>query len=71
MSDGQGPLQLRNWLPHYTMEHAQSGINPIMQFQGDRPVAFGPAVLQYRVRLKEGWSEWSDVRFFREGDHHA
>lgn len=63
-----GPLQIRNWWPRYTLEHAQAGMNPIVQPVGGQPVAFAPPVLQYRVRFGNEWSEWQEVRHQREGD---
>lgn len=69
MSAGQpGPLQIRQWWPYYTLEHAQAGLNPILQPQGQAMVAFGPPVMQYRVRFGAEWSEWQEVRQQREGD---
>ena len=69
------PIEIRQFVPYYRPEHATAGINPMVQQVNGARLAFGPPVLQYRVRetvFVDGakmtqWSEWSEVGFVREG----
>lgn len=69
------PIEIRNFMPYYRPEHATAGINPMVQNVNGQRLAFGPPVLQYRVKepvFVDGvkttqWSEWLEVGFVREG----
>jgi hypothetical protein len=67
-------IELRNWMPLYTLEHARAGVQPIRQvLASGRVELYHPPILQYRVREKQAdappaWGDWEAVGYTREGD---
>jgi hypothetical protein len=69
------PVEFRQFMPVFTLDHAKAGINPMRQNINGQVFMFAPPVLQYRyVEVihengvkKRVWSEWETTGFVREG----
>lgn len=60
------PVELRQYLRKVTLDEIASGVVPVRQNLDKGVVLYHPPVLQWRVRQKDGWSEWFDVGYARE-----
>jgi hypothetical protein len=63
------PLEFRFWVRLFTEEDAKAGMQSVKQIAGPHTIElYAPPALQYRVKTKEAWSDWTDVPYVREGD---
>jgi hypothetical protein len=63
------PLEIRLYNRKMTMDDLNNGMQGVRLQVG--PIAwamFMPAVMQYRMKLKDGWSPWVDAAIVREED---
>jgi hypothetical protein len=63
------PLEIRLYHRKLTLDDVANGVQGIRVQTG--PIAwtmYRPASLQFRMRIKSGWSDWLDVPIVREDD---